>query len=315
MGNIGQPAFGFLSELRPDDWVVFELSSFQLQDLGKSPHIGVVLFIASDHLDYHATREEYVRAKTAIVRFQSAADFAVINADDPTAATFASLTPAKVFFFRRHQPANGAFVKNGKVVLAVKGSPLSLGLVRELKLLGEHNWDNVCAAVTAASLAGARLKAIEKAVFSFTGLEHRLETAGEIDGRQFYNDSFSTTPETTIAAIRAFSVPLTLIAGGSEKGAEFTLLGQALAASSVQNLILIGQMTERIKIAALEAGFKGEIVTGLKKMTDIVNKALELSPPKSVILLSPACASFDLFTDYKDRGRQFKQAVADLKHA
>lgn len=304
-GNIGQPMLALWPKLTKDSWVVLELSSFQLQDMENSPQVAVVLFITSEHLDYHRDTEEYVEAKANIVRFQKENDFCVLNADDKTSSSFADLTKAKLFYFSRQKKVKGSYVQNGEIFVMDK----TIGKVAQLQVRGVHNWDNVCAAATAAWLAGADVGSIKKAVFSFTGLEHRLELVRKIKGVGFYNDSFSTTPETTIAAIQSFKQPIILICGGSEKGSDYTDLGREIAKSSVKVLILIGQMAGRIKEAALKAGFKGEIIEGPKTMEKIVRLAFKKSKPGDVILLSPACASFDMFENYKDRGNQFKKQV------
>jgi len=307
-GNIGKPMLALLSKLKKNHWVVLELSSFQLQDFKKSPHLAVVLFIVPEHLDYHQNFAEYRQAKANIVRYQTKNDFCVLNADNPTSASFASLTPARVFYFSRRKKVQGAYVQKRQIILNEK----VIGSVAKLQLRGEHNWENVCAAVIAGWLAGAPISAIKKAIFSFSGLEHRLELVKKVKGVSFYNDSFSTTPETAIAAIKSFREPLILIAGGSEKGSDYTQLGQVIAQSSVKTLILIGQMAERIKRAVEQAGFRGQIVFRPKTMKEIVRLAFTQARPGEVVLLSPACASFDMFANYKDRGQQFKKYVQTL---
>jgi len=302
-GNIGAPMLGLLPKLTGEGWVVLELSSFQLQDLQKSPHIAVVLFITSEHLDYHTGTEEYITAKSNIVRHQKTNDRVVLNADNPVSNSFSQLTKAGVFYFSRQKPTNAGYIQNQQIFL----NKSLIGPTSKLQLRGEHNWDNVCAAVSTAHLAGADIQTIKTTVFAFTGLEHRLEKAAEVNGVEYYNDSFSTTPETAIAAIKAFQKPIILIAGGSEKGSNFIELGQVIAKSSVKALVLIGQMAQRIKEAAQKAGFKGQIVWQPENMAAIVNEAAKRAQPGDIVLLSPACASFDMFANYKDRGRQFKQ--------
>lgn len=307
-GNIGQPMLTLLPKLTEQSWVVLELSSFQLQDADKSPHLAVVLFITSEHLDYHHDTEEYIRAKSNVVRYQKKNDFAVLNADNPVSSSFALLTEAKVFYFSRRQKVNGSYVKNNKIFLFNH----LIGEVEKLQLLGSHNWENVCAAITASWLAGADISSIRKATFSFSGLEHRLELVRKLKRVSFYNDSFSTTPETAIAAIQAFRKPIVLIAGGSEKGSDYCQLGKEIRKSSVKTIILIGQTAAQIKKVVQKAGFHGKIIykpVGIKK---IVKVAFEESEPGDIILLSPACASFDMFKNYKDRGEQFKKYAKAL---
>ncbi len=289
-GNIGRPMLKLLPRLKPDDWVCLELSSFQLHDLTLSPHIAVVLNVTSDHLDVHKDIREYRLAKTNILRYQQASDYAVINADYKTTKKLAGLTPAKIHWFSRHH--------------------LDLDRSR-VKLRGEHNLENISAAMIAAGLAGAPKAIIVKTVYRFKGLEHRLELVRNVKGVTFYNDSFSTTPETAMAAVKSFSEPLTLILGGSEKGSDYRRLGRLIVKSkNVKTLILIGKTAPQIRAAV--RGFSGQMVNGLKDMRSIVKTAAKISRPNGVVVLSPACASFDMFLNYKDRGKQFKYWVNKL---
>jgi len=264
-GNIGESMLSLLPQLTKDSWVILELSSFQLQDLEKSPHIAVVLFIASEHLDYHQSVQEYIQAKSNLVSHQLKTDFAVFNADDPVSSSFAHKTPAKKYFFSTQKEVEGGYVEDGTIFLFGK----SLGKTSELKIRGEHNWNNVCAASVVGYLAGADIASIKDIVFSFPGLEHRLELVDEIGGVKYYDDSFSTNPETAIAALRSFSEPIVLIAGGSEKGSDYSLLGKEIAVSSVKCLIVIGDMANRIKKAAELYGYRGKIVFQPKNMSEI----------------------------------------------
>ncbi len=307
-GNIGTPMLSLLSGLRLTSWVVLELSSFQLEDLEKSPHLSVVLFITPEHLDYHQSFKNYLQAKTSIVSYQGKKDLAVFNADDKNSLSFVDLTLAQKFYFSKFKETKGAYVKKGKIFLLDK----LLGEVKDLKLIGRHNWENVCAASMAAFLAGAKLPSIKKAVFSFTGLEHRLEKVGVFKGISFYNDSFSTIPEATTAAILSFQKPITLIAGGSEKDSDYTQLGKEISKSSVKTLILIGQTANKIKEVSLKAGFKGKFIKGSNKMKEIVDLSFKEAKKGEIVLLSPGCASFGLFKNYKDRGNQFKKYVQTL---
>ena len=308
-GNIGNPMLDLLPEIKSDSWVVLELSSFQLEDLKKSPHLSVVLFVSQEHLDHHTDIKDYHQAKANIVRFQQQGDLAVFNADDENSVSFAKFTKGQKYYFSRVKKTNGAYVLNNQIFVFDK----LLGSVNDLKLIGKHNQENVCAAATAGFLAKASLSAIKKAVFDFAGLEHRLEKVATIDGIDFYNDSFATNPESSIVAIQAFKKPIILIAGGSDKGSDYTELGQEIASSTVKALVLIGQMAQKIKQAVLEAGFKGEIIFEPKTMDEILDKALSKAKSGDIVLLSPACASFGMFKDYKDRGNQFKDGIKALQ--
>lgn len=311
-GNIGVPAISFLDDLKADSVVILELSSFQLQTLKKSPNIAVVLNITSEHLDYHKDTAEYRKAKSNIVSHQTDADYAVLNDDYEVPRDFAKLTPATKYFFSRDHKTEGCYVDDkDNVVLDVEGENAIIANFSEIQLRGRHNLENITAASLAAYLAGVKPEVISETVKAFTGLEHRLELVRDVRGVRYYNDSFSTVPETAIAAIDSFEEPIVLIAGGSNKNSDYKELGRKIADSNVKAVILIGEMAEQIR-ATIPGSFKGEIVLGLTTMDEIVEKAAEIAVARDVVLLSPACASFGLFTDYKDRGDQFKAAVKKL---
>jgi UDP-N-acetylmuramoylalanine--D-glutamate ligase len=314
-GNIGQPPLKLLDKLSPHDWVCLELSSFQLQGLNHSPHLAVVLNITREHLDYHRSIKEYRQAKTNILAYQRRRDLAVLNYDYPVSRAYAKLTPASIYWFSRRRAVCGSYVQNNKIYLNLKKTqPILIGPTAELLLRGEHNWENITAAIAASALAGASLKAIRTAVFQFKGLEHRLELVRTVKGVSFYNDSFSTTPETAIAALKSFTEPMIIILGGSEKASDYRQLGQVIhQQKNLKAIILIGLMAEKIEAAIERAGgFKGKIIRGFKTMTQIVHQAQDLTQKNEVVVLSPACASFDMFKNYKDRGDQFKTAVRKL---
>ena len=303
-GNIGVPVLDFVRDVSPDDWVVLELSNFQLYNLTYSPHIAVCLMIVPEHMDWHPNIDEYAEAKANLFRHQKPEDIAIYFADNEYSAKIASYSPGKkIPFFRRP----GAYMDDAKVM--VDGSEIIDK--SEIKLLGEHNLQNICAALTAAWQVEQDRDAARRTLASFSGLEHRLEFAGEIDGVKYIDDSFGTAPETTIVAIKAFEQPKVIILGGSDKGADFTALAQEVKNSNVRQAIVIGQITDKITQALNNAGFT-DVTTGLSSMTEIVDKARELAKPGDVVLLSTGAASFGMFKNYKDRGEQFKQAVAKL---
>jgi len=312
-GNIGKSPLQLLAKLTKKDIVCLELSSFQLQDIQQSPHTAVVLNIASEHLDVHKNTNEYRQAKANIINFQTKKDYAVLNADYSFSASLKNKTLASVFFFSRQKQVKGSYVKDNKIYLNLN-KPILIGSTDKLLLRGQHNWENITAAITAASLNKADTSSIKKAVFSFKGLVHRLQLIKTINKVSFYNDSFSTTPETAIAAIKSFTQPIIIILGGSDKGSDYTQLAQEIVKSSnIKTIILIGHMTEKIHQAINQAnGFKGKTIKGLTNMQQIVNKAFALSEPGDAIILSPACASFDMFKNYKHRGNQFKYWVKKL---
>jgi UDP-N-acetylmuramoylalanine--D-glutamate ligase len=292
-GNIGKPFLKLLPLLKSSDWVCLELSSFQLQDLTKSPHISVLLNITSEHLNVHQSTNEYRLSKTSLVKFQKSTDHAVINKDYTVTRKMAKLTSAKLHLFSR----------------------FNLKLDRsKVKLRGDHNLENISAAMTVAKIIGLSQAETLRTIYQFKGLEHRLEEVRTVKGVTFYNDSFSTTPETAIAAIKSFSEPTTIILGGSDKGSDYTQLSRVIVkAKNIKTIILIGQMASKIKTHIEKAGsFKGEYLTKIKTMAQAVKLSFSHSAPGSVVILSPACASFGMFLNYKDRGKQFKDAVKAL---
>lgn len=319
-GNVGTPLLSRVDTIRPNDWIVLELSSFQLEDLTQSPHIAVVLRTTQEHLanfdtlatNFHPTIEAYVDAKKSIVRYQTEKDIAVANKDDPTARLFARETRAKRYFFSVSDASADAYVAGHAVYLRTDSGTQKLCDRVSVKLRGDHNLENIAAASLAARAAGVSYDALKKAAVSFSGLEHRLEIVRVFGGVTYVNDTFSTVPETTIAAIKSFDEPLILILGGSEKGSDFTQMGREIVKSRIRSLIVIGDMTGRILDAVNRAGYNGKRITGLGTMRDIVQTAAREAQSGDVVVLSPACASFDMFNNYKERGKLFKEEVNKL---
>ena len=309
-GNIGRPPIEFMDELQPTDRVVLELSSFQLQDLGQSPHIAVVLSVTEDHLDYHADRAEYIAAKKPICRYQTSDDILVVNRDCPTVRTFADESLAALWSFSTTAPSiPGAWVADGQLWACCSGAqPIAICPVEDIPLRGRHNWSNVAAAVAGALAFGAPATHFAEAIRSFAGLPHRLEYVAERDGVTYYNDSLGTTVDAACAAIQAFDVPLLLIAGGASKGADFSALGTAIAEANVRAVLLIGQEAPRIAAVVQQAG-ASEVVHCCRELPQALDTARRLAQPGDVVLLSPACASFDQFSSYAERGDLFKRLV------
>lgn len=320
-GNIGEPAITLIDKLSQDDIVILELSSFQLQDIEKSPHIAVVLNISIDHLDYHKDETEYKESKVSIVKHQSKDDFAVINQDYLTSFKFASETGAKVYYFSAKDSVDqGAYVKKVKnieeiheVVLRMDDKEEVICRSNEVKLIGKHNLENIAAAAVAACIAGADIKSISNAAKSFAGLPHRLELIQEINGVKYYNDSFATSPGPTMAAIDSFKEPIHLILGGSSKGADFSSLANFIKKSNVSSVNLIGAEAEKIRKALQDSGYDGDLSLLTPDINQIVKDVSNKAKSGDVILFSPACASFDMFKNYKDRGEKFKEAVLRFK--
>lgn len=307
-GNIGVPPLSFVGDLEADSWVVLELSSFQLIDCRYSPHVGVCLMVVPEHLNWHADMDEYVAAKEQLFAHQQTDDIAIYNADNELSFQIASAGLGQTL---PYMSAPGAAVENG--IIVIDGQDIID--VTELKLLGQHNWQNACAAVTAVWQAGIQdADVIRNVLREFSGLPYRLEFIREVDGAKFYNDSFGTTPETAIVAIQAFSEPKVVILGGSDKGADYGELASVMASEDVRKAVLIGEQAERIQKALADVGFT-DVVAGGSTMKEIVDTARAAAEPGNVVLLSTACASFDMFKDYKDRGNQFNEAVRALAEA
>ncbi|MFO0970814.1 MAG: UDP-N-acetylmuramoyl-L-alanine--D-glutamate ligase [Candidatus Saccharimonadales bacterium] len=306
VGNIGLPALEILEQVQGDDIVVFELSSFQLWDLEKSPEIAVVLMIEADHMDVHASMDEYVAAKANVTTHQKSEDLLIYHPTNRYAAEIATRSAAgkRKFFTPEGAYVNGQdIVIEGQVVCSTS----------DIGLIGAHNLENVCAAVTAAWRYTQDIRAIRSAVANFKGLPHRLEFVDEIKGVAYYNDSFSSAPGATVAAIRSFDQPIVLICGGFDRGLDYSELTAAITEQqNIKKVLLIGQTAAAIGRSFDTATFdKFEILTDMD-MPQILQKAASESADGDIVLLSPGCASFDMFKDFKDRGEQFKAAVGEL---
>ena len=313
-GNIGKPPLDFLDKVTKDSLVVLELSSFQLIDCEKSPHIAVVLMITSEHQDWHTSDKEYVTAKKSIVKYQTKQDFVVANSDYTIAKKLGEASAAKKYYFSTKNKVDRGAYTDKNFVVSVTNGWATVANIGDIQIPGEHNLQNICAATATGGILEISPQVISKVVASFKGLAHRLEFVTEVGGVKFYNDSASTNPETAVAAIHSFKNPKILILGGSSKNSDFTKLSEEIVKNNVRVVILIGEEAKRIKAAIEKAGkFHGEIIEGLEKMEEVTSRAKEISQTGDVVILSPACASFDMFGNYPERGDQFKEAVKSLK--
>lgn len=309
-GNIGVSGLDFIDQIMPSDYAVMELSSFQLMDITVSPQIAVMLMISDDHLDWHHDRVEYSAAKARIFSYQHPDDVAIYNCSNIESMRMGQASEA------RHVPYNsetGAWVDGHQI----KFQDTVICETGEVGLVGHHNVDNICAAIAATwGVTDGNVAGIKKAIAAFTGLEHRLEFVREVRGVKYYDDSFSTNPETAIAAIRSFDAPKLLILGGSEKHADYSHLVGEIIHSNTKYIYGIGDTAGRILDAVEERKdencIRCEFSEGKPSMSEVVRAISEQADPGDVVLLSPASASFGLFKNYKDRGEQFKKAVADL---
>lgn len=308
-GNIGVPMISMVEQANEESISVAELSSFQLEGTEfLHPHVAVVLNITPNHLDRHPSFEAYLEAKARIFRNQTEADYAVLNADDPTTAGLAERTRAqKVFFSRTQQLPDGLAVSGGQVVYRVQHLERDLFSPLDVKLRGDFNLENVLAASAAACVLGADFEAIARAVREFRGVEHRLELAGEVSGVEFYNDSKATSVDATMKALGAFERGVHLILGGKDKGAPYAPLIPLLK-SRVRQVLVIGAASQRIAQelnGTVDLEEAGDLETA-------VRKAFSKARPSEVVLLSPACSSYDQFQDFEERGRKFKELVTEL---
>lgn len=306
-GNIGTSVLDILPDVRESDWVVLELSNFQLYNFPYSPHIAVCLMITNEHQDWHANMEEYLSAKISLFSHQTSKDIAIYFADNDLSKQIAGNSPgAKLPYFA----SPGARI-NDENIITVDDPDVEIINVKDVKLLGKHNLENICAAVTVVWQITKNQEALRQVLSSFRGLEHRLEFVRELDQVKYYDDSFGTTPETAVVAIKSFVEPKVLIVGGHDKGLPFEPLVDEIINSRVRKVILIGETSSKIEAMLAEKGYIN-IQSGLVDMEEIVEAARQASSPGDVVLLSPGCSSFGLFHDYKDRGDQFKAAVNSL---
>jgi len=307
-GNIGEPVLDRIDQLRSDDWVVLELSSFQLESITTPRlHIGVELNVTPDHLDRHGSFARYVEIKVRAIAFMQPEDHAILNIDDPACAAMRTQTRGQVLAFGLHQPVDrGVTMVDGWVTIVHAGVKRRVLPAADVPLPGEHNLSNVMAAVGAGDAAGLAPERVADAVRQFKAVEHRLEPIGTFNGVRWYNDSKATNPDSTYKALAAFSEPIILIAGGRNKGIEIEPLARAIAVR-VAALVTMGETGEELARRARDAGL--EKVERAADLADAVRKAAALAPSGSVVLLSPAFTSYDMFRDYEDRGRRFKATV------
>ena len=317
-GNIGLSLLPEIDQIEEGDPVVLELSSFQLEDLAevrRSPSIALLLNLSPNHLDRHGCMEEYIAAKSQIFAYQGPSDIAILNADDPRVLSLAAHMRGHTRFFSlKHPISSGSYLDGDRVLIVEGGTVCEACRLTDIPLLGLHNVANVLAAVAAAAAWGVPTRVMQEAVRAFSGVEHRLERVREVRGISFYNDSIATSPAGTLAALEAFSQPMLLLAGGYDKGLPFDRLGEAIA-RRVKGVFLIGNTAPQIA-QAIEAaripGMPTPTVTSCRDMATAVQAAYRAATAGDVILLSPACASYDQFRNFVERGRLFKQLVAEF---
>jgi len=325
-GNIGNPLIADLDQIRPDGWVVMELSSFQLEVMTLSPHVAAVLNVTPNHLDRHKTMGEYLAAKRNIVAHQRPEDFALLGYDDANARALALETAAHLLWFSGGAEVDeGAFKTNGELKLRLGAAPGSAqrGTDRvichtsEVRLRGRHNLLNVLAACVLAAVAGVPVEAMRQVATTFTGVEHRLEWVRELNGVQWYDDSIATAPERSLAALRSFDEPIVLLAGGRDKQLPWDEFA-AETARRVRHLVTFGEAGPMIaqvvesSILHPPSSILLEGITQVGTLEEAVEAAARLARPGDVVLLSPGGTSFDAFRDFAARGERFKELVRGL---
>ncbi len=308
-GNIGIPAISFVESATDETWIVLEVSSFQLETIETfHPKIAVVLNVTPDHLDRHHTFANYTAAKARIFENQTSNDFAVLNADDATCVAMAAKTKAAVYWFSRQRPVeHGAFVREDSIIWRGADKEQAVMPIAEIALKGTHNVENVLAAVCAGMLAGVDPAHIRRTVVNFKAVEHRLEYIATIRGVQYYNDSKATNVDATIKALESFPSGIHLILGGKDKGSDYSVLNPLLE-KRVKRVYTIGAAANKI-----ESQVRGTEVVSAGTIDNALRRASELAVPGDIVLLAPACASFDQFVSYEHRGRVFKDLVKQME--
>ena len=310
-GNIGHPLLAEAGSIRPTDWAVLELSSFQLMTMTRSPHIAVLTNLAPNHLDVHKSMEEYVWAKENIFRHQQPGDTAIFNLDNAITRELSAHAPGRALYFsRREEPENGVFLRGDAVISRRDGHERQIMTTEDIRLPGVHNVENYMAAIAAVDglVPDETIRTFARA---FNGVEHRIELVRTWRGVRFYNDSIASSPSRTIAGLRSFKEKVILIAGGYDKHIPFDVLGPEVV-EHVKLLILCGATADKIRAAVEQApGYR----LGHPEILDVtpfqraVETARDRAVPGDVVTLSPACAAFDQFKNFMERGKTFKAIV------
>ena len=308
-GNIGTPAISLAEKASSETTVVLEVSSFQLETIRAfRPRVAVILNITPDHLDRHRTFQAYVDAKSRIFENQQPDDFAILNADDPICGSLGGRTRAQVFWFsRKREVEQGAFVRKGEIIFRSPGVEHVVMPISEVPLKGAHNVENVLAAVCAGALMACSVESVGNAVGGFKAVEHRLEFVAKVNGVDYYNDSKATNVDATIKALESFPANIHLILGGKDKGSDYSVLN-GLLRERVKAVYTIGAAAEKI-----ESHIRGTAkIVSSRTLENAVKQASSAARPGDIVLLAPACASFDQFQNYEHRGRVFKELVMNL---
>ncbi len=307
-GNIGNSLCGEISRINKDTWVVLEVSSFQLERIVDfNPAIAIILNITDDHMDRYDKFDRYFNEKLKIFKNQSNKDILILNNDAKELAGLEKAARSKVLYYSRLSDTNGSFLKGTTIVCAASQKEEDVCTLKDIRLKGLHNIENVLVSVLAGTLAGVKTVSMKDTIKNFTGLNHRFETVSVIDGVEYIDDSKGTTVDSTLRALESCNRPVILIAGGKDKNSDYSTIRDAVK-SRVKCLVLIGEAKNRMR----------ELLGGVVETREAatMQEAVELSrllaKPNDLVLLSPMCSSFDMFKDYKERGDVFKKAVLEL---
>lgn len=314
VGNIGTPYSGAVPQMKPGDVTVCEISSFMMETSSKfHPFVSAILNISEDHLNRHGTMENYIALKERIFENATPDDYTVLNWDDPITRSMAAHTRGRVAWFSsREEVQYGAFVREENIVFGTPENCRSICPVKDVYIPGEHNLKNALAATAMAMVAGVPAPVIRHSLRTFRGVEHRIEFVRELDGVEFINDSKGTNVDSSIQAVRAMKRPTVLILGGYDKHTDFTPLCQEIVKSTIEKIVLIGATAKQCEETLEKVGFHAWEHAGYD-FDKAVRRAFELAREGGTVLLSPSCASFDMFDDYEARGRIFKEIVNRLE--
>ncbi|NMB38206.1 MAG: UDP-N-acetylmuramoyl-L-alanine--D-glutamate ligase [Firmicutes bacterium] len=311
-GNIGNPLIENIDEIPSEDRIIMELSSFQLELLDQSPDVALITNISENHLDIHLTMDNYINAKKQIYLHQKPSDIAIFNYDDSVTFAMSKEAVAQVYYFStKHRVKQGTYLEKDQLIFQDQAGLVQIIAKQDIGLMGEHNVQNILAAALIAHLAGASWQAIRKVAREFTGVAHRLEKVAVVNQVVYYNDSIATSPSRTIAGLNAFSQPIILIAGGYDKKLSFKNLAEIIG-KKVKELILLGAAADKIN---QEVDLVNSTFTRIHRVNDLaeaVMLARDLAEPGDVVLLSPACASYDMYPDFSARGEHFCKLVHNM---
>ncbi len=313
VGNIGDPLSGHALDIKPEDIVVAEVSSFQLESVHTfRPKVSMILNITPDHLNRHHTMELYTDMKARVFENQRDSDVLILNWDDPPTRALAQRARCRVLYFSRKQELDaGCFIRDGRIVWRDgEGQEIVMGRPEEVRIPGDHNLENALAASAAALSMGVSPAIVRHSLAAFEGVEHRIEFVTEVQGVRFINDSKGTNPASSIASVRAMALPTIIIAGGYDKHTGFDDFIASFAGSKIAGMVVIGDTAEQLAATAAAHGFAPVERAGT--LRDAVYKAYGMARPGYNVLLSPACASYDMFRDFEERGRVFKQIVLEI---